>query len=221
MKILPKILQDIETPKNTIFRGHADATWKIISSIGRNYSGDWAKVIKWELEALENFKKRTVPYLKYTPQSDIEWLSLMQHHGCPTRLIDFTTNPLIALFFASDPNVKSDGSFIIAQYKNVIDVNDCNNIFKIDKNSVFHPPHITERIIGQSGCFVLCKTPNKELNANQLKKILIPKGSKTQIRSELRDLDIKASTLFPGIDGICEDLGGTLVDELFFEEFFT
>jgi len=221
MNFLPKILQDIDISANTIFRGHADATWKLIPSIGRHYSGDWDKVINLELDALANFKKRTVPYLKHDPKSDIEWLSLMQHHGCPTRLIDFTTNPLIALFFASDPKIKNDGSLIIAKYKNVIDSNARNNIFEIDKNAVFHPPHITERIIGQSCCFVLCKTPNRELSANHLKRITILNESKIKLRSELRELDIKSSTLFPGIDGICEDLRDTLVEELIIEDVFT
>jgi hypothetical protein len=218
MKAIPEFLSRVEKKESTIFRGHADKKWGLLSSIGRHYSGDWAKISEMETKVLDEFKKRAVPYLDSAPRRDIEWLTLMQHHGCPTRLLDFTSNSLIALFFASDPSVDADGEVIIADYKmSYTNVSD-NDLFNRKNNFAYFPPHITARIIGQSGCFVYCRTPNIPLSERQIKRIAIPKRLKSEFRRELSELCITYSSLFPGVDGICQDLRDVLVTNLEIED---
>lgn len=218
MKEFSKILSDIRVDENVIYRGHADIDWKLLPSIGRHFSGAWDKVSELERKALENFKKKSIPFLKYSPKSDIEWLCLMQHHGCATRLLDFTTNPLIAIFFATDPIVESDGEIIIAEYGRSYENVSNDNLFKRKNNFAYFPPHITERIIGQFGCFVYSCDPPNPLDEKQLHKIRIEQDKKYIIRAELKTIGISQSTLFPGLDGICKDINDSLVVELMLSE---
>lgn len=214
MELVPEILERIKIEDNTILRGHAAFKWELKPSIGRYYHEDWANVLDLEKKSLADFKKRSVPYLKHKPDSDIEWLCLMQHHGCATRLLDFTTSPLIALFFASDPEEREDGALISAtygrSYENVSD----EGLFERSNSFAYHPSHITERIIGQHGCFIYSNKPNRPLNNRQIKKYKIERTKKHLIRKELAVLGIDYSVLFPGIDGVCKNINDRLIFEL-------
>ena len=87
------------------FRGQEDQTWPLNSSLAR-YLSDF-KVHKdvWahqEDRILRIFRRKAHLFLEHIPAEDnvYEWLALMQHHGAPTRLLDFTWSPFVAAFFA-------------------------------------------------------------------------------------------------------------------------
>ncbi|WP_218000397.1 FRG domain-containing protein [Paraburkholderia heleia] len=101
-------------PNRYIFRGQADSSWGLQSSLERLLDNSWTveRARNFEDHALKSFKSKFRIYCgqEHTPESKLSWLSAMQHYGAPTRLIDFTTSPYIALYFALEAYNPRGGS---------------------------------------------------------------------------------------------------------------
>jgi hypothetical protein len=81
--------------RSTYYRGQASAQWELRPKAGRppyNQGPDKGGFIF--------FKRNAVKYLPIVPNNEWDWLALAQHYGVPTRLLDWSRNPLIAAFFA-------------------------------------------------------------------------------------------------------------------------
>jgi len=88
---------------NWIFRGQADYSWKLQSSIDRvDLNVDLKfKRKKYEEFYIRDFKRNPQLYSsKYSVHSDFQILSTLQHYGIPTRLLDFSRSQYVAMFFA-------------------------------------------------------------------------------------------------------------------------
>ena len=90
-----------------IFRGQASSDWPLSSSLERASTGPFRLrssrlTENTEHWMLDEFKKRYHLHgsSPVRPSSHFEWLAVMQHHGCPTRLLDFTHSIYVALYFA-------------------------------------------------------------------------------------------------------------------------
>jgi len=172
-----------------------------------------------ELRLLEDFRRRSAPYLDTTGFDNWDMLAIAQHHGMATRLLDWTANPLAALWFAvrEGPKNGEDGVVWILPYANEDIANqEKETPFQGQRTKLFQPKHITKTIVAQSGWFTVHKYMKDENNFIPLEKNKLYKREcrKCKVRSDnfstligqLNQFGINASTMFPELRGLSEYL---------------
>ena len=91
-----------------VYRGAADAEGALLTSLDRLGGGKPHAKADLEAHILRNFIRYSRPVLGREPANDWEHLVSAQHHGAPTRLLDWTYSPLVAAFFATRPGGDCD-----------------------------------------------------------------------------------------------------------------
>lgn len=181
-----------------------------------NFDG-WDEVEEF---LLETFMQKSMPFMDFDPENRLEWLVHAQHHGVPTALLDWTTNPLKALFFAVEnpEHDKCDGAVFLGEPNNYY--TNTSQVGRVNKILCFHSKHINNRIVSQEACFTAFpipkgfddfislneKTTYDKTDVWNTKKLIISKKSKPALRRELKRLGISHQFLFPGLDGIATSL---------------
>lgn len=207
------------------YRGQADSLWDLRPGIGRD-SGH----LTAERTMIKRFKQDAVNRIQLRPETEWQWIVLAQHFGLPTRLLDWSEHPLVALYFStldsSNQNSPSDG---VLFELNPLSLNqesypDGPDVLLLDHDDALdaYLPESTksplggplavatvrsfDRVIAQVGTFTVSQRSEDLAHHDATQKWIVPAGAKANIKAELEDLNISASTVFPDLVSLADKL---------------
>jgi len=235
-------LDKVKSPKynSWAFRGQSDEKWELWSTLPRFLGNRGIHSSHWrhqEWRSVEKFQSRAHHFLQHVPALDdtFQWLALMQHHGAPTRLIDFTWSPYVAAFFALENSTTNAAVWAIngakITYQDLADqaldphdfdprrpgiLRDRYLRNESDRVVVSEPTILIQRLVAQSGTFAIPATIERPINEilsdhpipdDTIAKFILPKRIRREAIEDLRRMNILNATLFPGLDGLARSIG--------------
>lgn len=207
LEIIKSLL--LEPNDTDIFRGQGKGhkEWPIVPKALRDEYKDGD-----HYEAIERFR-RECPLAGYEPRNGLVDLAVAQHYGLATHLLDWTTNPLVALFFACSEQPDSDGEVFVLNKQEAVSEEEENEPDKwkeIDRVKLYNPPIVDQRIARQKGLFTIQvkeTTPvNEIVGKNEFRAVPVPAGLKKELVELLYTMGIDRGTLFSGLAGLCDRL---------------
>lgn len=192
-----------------IFRGVKDIGFELRPKIGR--FPKFAKLTPDEMEKEERtmlrlFRERAWPSVAGRHSTDWELLALAQHHGLPTRLLDWTRNPLVAAYFAVESAHNGESAIYAFRHDKFINIDSTPDPFKRKSVGKFIPNHITPRITAQAGVFTVHPDPRDAIASKDIDRWIIPNKYRNKLKSELNKYGINAASLFPDLDGLSKHI---------------
>lgn len=208
-----QFVHEISVP--CLFRGQANALHKLIPGIGRPHP-QYSPTPELEKAIFHQFKNRARPFLNPPmPASDWDWLIIAQHHGLKTRLLDWTTDWRVALYFATLPHdemYRVPFSIFSLQKPTLTSYELLpQSPFICERDYYFQPPHIHDKIMAQSSYISIHYQPQKIVeHRNLLQFSFYPfQKHRRKIADFLASSRVTAAEITPGMEGICR----ALVDE--------
>lgn len=207
-------------------RGQAYYDWRLRPTIGRpleflnrrtkGYSADCEDYL------LNRFRRYSWGIIG-RELGENELLLLARHHGIPVRLLDWSSNPLVALYFAcADENkLQEPGAIWLCVRKQLTHSHyydffrDPTPMLKLKGVRFIYAPHVSPRVAAQSCTFTIQDSPDRDLDAYDpsvqqdddweiqgFVKLKVPPERKIDFILDLERLGITERAMFPDLDGI-------------------
>jgi hypothetical protein len=220
-----------------IYRGQADKGWPLIPKAGRPdyfdrtrdaHRGCDPSIPPHDIERFDVWRYHAIAFTGSLPADDLECLAYAQHYGLATRLLDWTFNPLVALFFAAETHEDIDGVVNCYLPHRIVGTDFTLYMGKtptVAHVAMYRPRPFDRRILQQDAAFTIHSVPNEPLVPTEWKPDERPKfatrlttpfaadgvdlvsfvvkaHSKPLILKELTLIGVDRKRLFPDLEGL-------------------
>lgn len=212
--VIRAILSLSETMTWPAYRGQADSEWppesgavrRLRHAYGEDLPSDEIELRRLVTEYHKDQLIMPMQVIDGADLGDLQRLSVLQHQGAATGLLDFTEYLLAALWFACRELPDKDAKVFILDIGNhavARNSRSLENPFDVGEKIVYYEPDrsLGARIIAQRSVFVIC---NPLIPDQHLKSVVVKKESKEPLQNYLKRLGLTPAALFNDIPGLAE-----------------
>jgi hypothetical protein len=233
-QFIHNIAMDFDLGLGWFFRGQSDASKPLLPKAGRQdyfcrATKTWGRrgQNSSDLGRFNEWRHNAVAISNKLPTSDFECLAYAQHYGLATRLLDWSENPLVSLFFAAEQEHDMDG--VVFMHRPSTYLTDTENLKPEEVSCValYRPRPFDRRIFAQQGAFTYHPNPcvplepveipsDQKIWSDELKRE-VPTGMnlravrvdaklKPSILKQLASIGVSRSSLFPDLEGLSQHI---------------